>query len=200
MTWIANLIAESKRDVVFMWHITSGCFSGASVVVVPSEAEIGAAIAGLVAAGALIGFGDPDSPEFVVPQELLVDGESVAPRIDELRRNAPEEYQFLVFAVRESAAQPIAAADVMQLDDFTDGWEPVHVGPEGAALSIGGLNPWLHVHEWRRAQQEFIVVRHPAHRHERHRVWVYTVTINGRTTRFAAGELSNGVWGFYVPR
>lgn len=111
MTWIANLIAESKRDVVFMWHITSGRFSDASVVVPPSDAEIGMAIAGLVAAGALIGFGDPDSHEFVVPHVLLVNGKPAATRIDELRRNGPEDYEFLAFAVRESAAQPIAAAN-----------------------------------------------------------------------------------------
>lgn len=87
----------------------------------------------------------------------------------------------------------------MQLDDFTPGWEPVHVGFEGAALSIRGINPWLHMHEWRRVQEDCIVVPHPAHRLERHRAWVYEVMANGKTTRFAATELSNGVWGFYVP-
>lgn len=77
----------------------------------PSETEISEAIAGLVAAGALIGFGDPDSPEFVVSQELLVNGVPAASRIDELRRDAPEEYEFLAFAIRELAVQPFAAAD-----------------------------------------------------------------------------------------
>ena len=87
----------------------------------------------------------------------------------------------------------------MHLENFTEGWSPVHVGFEGAALSIGGINPWLHVHGWKRVQQDCIVVPHPAYRQERHRAWVYEVTSNGKTTRFAASELSNGVWGFYVP-
>jgi hypothetical protein len=87
----------------------------------------------------------------------------------------------------------------MHLENFTEGWSPVHVGLEGAALSIGGINPWLHVHGWKRVQQDCIVVPHPAYRQERHRAWVYEVTSNGKTTRFAASELSNGVWGFYVP-
>lgn len=88
----------------------------------------------------------------------------------------------------------------MQLEDFTEGWDPVHVGLEGAPLTIGGINPWLHINEWRRVQQDYIVVPHPSYRHERHRAWVYDVTSSGKTTRFAATELSNGVWGFYMPR
>jgi hypothetical protein len=87
----------------------------------------------------------------------------------------------------------------MQLEDFTEGWGPVHVALEGTALSIGGINPWLHANNWRMVQQEHIVVPHPSYRQERHRAWVYEVTSNGKTTRFAATELSNGVWGFYVP-
>lgn len=89
---------------------------------------------------------------------------------------------------------------VMHLEAFTAGWEPVHIGLEGAAFSIGGINPWLCVSSWRLAQQEHIVVPHPSYRSERHRAWIYEVTSNGKTTRFAAAELSNGVWGFYVPR
>jgi hypothetical protein len=91
-------------------------------------------------------------------------------------------------------------ANVMQLEDFTEGWEPVHVGLEGAALSIDGINPWQHATSWRRVQEAHIVVPHPSHRQERYRAWVYEITSNGKTMRFAATELSNGVWGFYVPR
>lgn len=88
----------------------------------------------------------------------------------------------------------------MQFEDFTEGWEPVHVGFEGAALSIGGINPWLHIENWKRVEQGWIIVPHPAYRQQRHRACIYEVTSNGKTTRFAATELSNGVWGFYVPR
>ncbi len=94
----------------------------------------------------------------------------------------------------------IRLSTVMELEDFTEAWDPVHVGLEGTPLTIDGVNPWQHTSDWRRVQRDYIVVPHPAYRHERHRAWVYEVTANGKTTRFAAAELSNGVWGFYVPR
>lgn len=35
---------------------------------------------------------------------------------------------------------PVArCGHVMQIEDFTEGWEPLHVGLEGAALSIDGI-------------------------------------------------------------
>lgn len=87
----------------------------------------------------------------------------------------------------------------MQSEEFTPGWEPVHVGFEDAAFSIGGVNPWAHARSWRRVSQDSIVVPHPSYRHQRHRAWVYEVDAHGKAIRFAAAELSNGVWGFYVP-
>ncbi len=100
MTWVANLIAELKRDLVFMWHITSGSFSSTPIVAAPSSTEINNIISELVAVGAMIGFGDPDSSELLVPQEILVNGKPSASRITKLRRDAPENYEFLAFAVR----------------------------------------------------------------------------------------------------
>ncbi|MCA0186589.1 MAG: hypothetical protein LCH90_11425 [Proteobacteria bacterium] len=88
----------------------------------------------------------------------------------------------------------------MQIEDFTEGWEPLHIGLEGTALSIDGINPWMHVASWQRVQGAQIVVRHPSYRQERQRAWIYEVHSNGKTIRFAATELSNGVWGFYVQR
>jgi hypothetical protein len=87
----------------------------------------------------------------------------------------------------------------MQLNDFTEGWEPIHVGFEGADLSIDGINPWLHINNWKKVQQKHIIVPHPSYRNQRHHASVYEVASNGKTTRFAAVELSNGVWGFYAP-
>jgi hypothetical protein len=88
----------------------------------------------------------------------------------------------------------------MQLEALTPGWAPVHVGLEGAAISISGVNPWRHINEWRSVQKIHIIVSHPSYPHQRHRAWVYEVTSNEKIIRFAATELSNGVWGFYVPR
>jgi hypothetical protein len=88
----------------------------------------------------------------------------------------------------------------MQLEEFTESWEPVHVGLEGAILSIAGINPSPHANNWRMTRRKSIVVPRPSYRQERHRAWVHEVTSNGKTIRFAAAELSNCVWGFYVPR
>ncbi len=31
-----------------------------------------------------------------------------------------------------------------------------------------------------------------------HKFYIYTVNINGQKQEFAAGEFSNGIWGFYL--
>lgn len=85
----------------------------------------------------------------------------------------------------------------MQLEDFTEGWASVHIGPEGGALSIEGVNPWSQC--WRRVSANAIVVPHPSYSQQRHRAWIYEVDGAGKVVQFAATELSNGVWGFYVP-
>lgn len=86
----------------------------------------------------------------------------------------------------------------MLTEEFTAGWKSIHVGLEGTPLSINGINPWLHVVNWQRVSQGHIVVPHPSYPSQRHRASVYEVTIPGKTICFAATELSNGVWGFYV--
>lgn len=85
----------------------------------------------------------------------------------------------------------------MPLEDFTHGWKSVHVGLEEDRLSLEGLDPWKL--KWKSMGEQSIVVPHPSHPHERHQAWVYEIEEAGKLVRFAAGELSNGVWGFYVP-
>lgn len=82
-------------------------------------------------------------------------------------------------------------------EELTLGWTPVHVGIEGDAISLNGINPWKF--EWKRILEEPIIVPHPSHLHERHQAWVYEVESSGKRLRFAAGELSPNVWGFYLP-
>lgn len=72
------------------------------------------------------------------------------------------------------------------------GWRNIHVGIEGDSLRINGLAIWRQ--EWRPAGADSLELPHPSHRHQRHRFDVY----DNNQVRFAAGELSNGVWGFYV--
>jgi hypothetical protein len=77
------------------------------------------------------------------------------------------------------------------------GWRDVHVGFEGDGVKINGVAIWRH--EWRRTGEDSLELPHPSHRHQRHSFNIYEVGSIDDPVRFAAGELSNGVWGFYVP-
>lgn len=77
------------------------------------------------------------------------------------------------------------------------GWRDVHVGFEGDGVRINGLAIWQQ--EWRRIGEVSLELPHPSHQHQRHRFDVYEAGSINSPVRFAAGELSNGVWGFYVP-
>jgi len=80
---------------------------------------------------------------------------------------------------------------------ITPGWRFVAIGLDGAAISLAGLNPWQL--KWRRLDEPAITVAHPSHPEQRHQMWIYELRNKNRTVKFAAGEYSNGVWGFYVP-
>ncbi|HEV7229113.1 hypothetical protein [Brevundimonas sp.] len=75
-------------------------------------------------------------------------------------------------------------------------WRSIHVGVEGDGVTISGLPVWQH--QWRPVRLS-VELPHPAHRSQRHRYDVYEIGEPPNAVRFAAGELSNGVWGFYVP-
>jgi hypothetical protein len=80
---------------------------------------------------------------------------------------------------------------------ISPGWEFVHIGFEGDVLQIGGLNPWTV--EWGQSVGR-ITVAHPQHPGQRHSLDIYRVVdSSGRPVMFAAGEFSNGVWGFFRP-
>ena len=53
-------------------------------------------------------------------------------------------------------------------------------------------------YDWERTG-EMATVRDPMH-HQEHQFNVYTVNIKGKTKKFAAGEFSNSVWGFFTKR
>ena len=79
----------------------------------------------------------------------------------------------------------------------TAGWRLVSIGLQDARVSLEGIDPWKH--EWRRCPQESITVAHPSYPAERHTMFVYEISARERTVKFATGEFSNGVWGFYLP-
>ncbi len=76
-------------------------------------------------------------------------------------------------------------------------WRAVHVGPEGDGLVIGGVAVWEHI--WRWTSEPPLELAHPSYPEQMHRYRVCEIRDLGVVIRFAAGELSNGVWGFYVP-
>ena len=72
-------------------------------------------------------------------------------------------------------------------------WRAVHAGPEGDELAI---EIWDRPR--RSAGEEALGLPHPDYPDQRHRFAIFDTGPPGNPIRFAAGELSNGVWGFYV--
>jgi hypothetical protein len=104
-------------------------------------------------------------------------------------------------AVSNLDSEPGERMDVAtRNDDVSPGWMPVGVVFDGQAIDLGGVDPWANgTKDWRPLGLR-IVVSHPAYPHQRHRADTYEIsTPVGRVVTFAATELSNGVWGFFVP-
>ncbi|HTQ15162.1 MAG TPA: hypothetical protein VMH86_14910 [Rhizomicrobium sp.] len=76
-------------------------------------------------------------------------------------------------------------------------WRAVHIGFEGDGLKIGGVDIWKQ--DWRRVKMNPLRLPHPAYPQQTHSYEVYDAGGETQIVRFAASELSNGVWGFYVP-
>lgn len=98
--WIGNLVREAARDLVFLWNVTSGSFGGSLSCTSASLRAQERAISALLAARCKVGFGDPDSSEWLEPTEILKEGSVNAERIFEMLAQHPEEYKLLVFAHR----------------------------------------------------------------------------------------------------
>lgn len=76
-------------------------------------------------------------------------------------------------------------------------WLALHVGVENDAFAIGGVPVWTQ--PWRPVGVPPVTLPHPAYAHQAHRFEIYDIGEGTTRRRFAAGELSNGVWGFYEP-
>ena len=81
--------------------------------------------------------------------------------------------------------------------DVTPGWKHIAIGVEGDKVALAGLDPWQL--EWHELGEPPITVAHPSYPQQRHPMCVYELRSGGKSVKFAAGEFSNGVWGFYVP-
>ena len=83
--------------------------------------------------------------------------------------------------------------------DITPGWRFVSIDVDGANVLIKGVNPWKFRDEWRAISDDPITVAHPCYPAQRHLMYVYELALPSGKIRFATGEFSNGVWGFYSP-
>jgi hypothetical protein len=81
--------------------------------------------------------------------------------------------------------------------DVTPGWRHIGTVPSWGPISIGGLIPWPL--EWHRLDEPLITVQDPRNPAQHHQLVVYELRAPDKTVRFAAGEFSNCIWGFYVP-
>ena len=80
---------------------------------------------------------------------------------------------------------------------FDQGWTEVHVGLERDDFELGGLKVWFE--SWRRVDGASLILWHPSYPQQRHSMEVFEIGDPANPIRFATGELSNGVWGFFVP-
>lgn len=75
------------------------------------------------------------------------------------------------------------------------GWQPAHLGSAHDGLRLDGLDVWAL--PWRPEASPAVMLPHLAHPGQMHDFAIYTIDDGHTATRFAAQELSNGVWGFY---
>ncbi|MBV9829249.1 MAG: hypothetical protein JO001_26830 [Alphaproteobacteria bacterium] len=89
-------------------------------------------------------------------------------------------------AALEAAAPPEPAA-----------WCVRHIGFERDGFILDGIDIWAV--PWGRASGS-VLLPHPAYPAQQHAYSIYEAGGQANGSIFAAGELSNGVWGFYTPR
>jgi hypothetical protein len=85
---------------------------------------------------------------------------------------------------------------------ITPGWRFVAIVCSSDPVDLEGLNPWDH--KWVGDWSKRVIVAHPSYPAQRHDMSVYEMRGLDRqgierAVRFAAGEFSNSVYGFYLP-
>lgn len=76
-------------------------------------------------------------------------------------------------------------------------WDAVGIVAEGNEISIFGLNLWSL--DWTRLPEAPVELPHPQHQTQRYLMRVFKIESGNVTIRFAAAEVSAGVWAFYQP-
>jgi len=77
-------------------------------------------------------------------------------------------------------------------------YEEVGVVAESQRILLKGLNPWQH--DWVCLAGKTVQLPHPQYKQQMHEMRHYTLSYEGQTITFAAGEVSMNVWGFYLVR
>jgi hypothetical protein len=67
---------------------------------------------------------------------------------------------------------------------------------DGEPIDLAGVNPWDFV--WQEFRGRPLVVPNPSYPGQRHKLDLYSIQTNGGLVQFAAGEVSAGVWVFYL--
>lgn len=78
---------------------------------------------------------------------------------------------------------------------FKKSWKHKITGVDGNCI-LFGVN--IFDYEWNDTGEKITIID-PQY-HQEHSINVYNVDINGTLKRFAAGEFSNCVWGFYLEK
>lgn len=76
------------------------------------------------------------------------------------------------------------------------GWRLVGVVFGGSAVTVSGVDPWSY--KWQ-STGDAIDVPHPSYPSQIHVLGIWGIDTDHGPRRFAAGELSSGVWCFYEP-
>lgn len=97
-SWVAELLSEAERDLVFLRNIRRGSYGGLGVA--PDKPTLEKVIEGLVTGGCMVGFGDPSFPNWSVPPELQVPSGHLPAAIIQLWEASPEENEFITLALR----------------------------------------------------------------------------------------------------
>ncbi|MCW0483668.1 hypothetical protein [Gaoshiqia sediminis] len=72
-------------------------------------------------------------------------------------------------------------------------WKHKKTVPDGEKCKLNGINVWDY--KWIPTQNS-IIVKDPLYKQD-HKMQIFEIKTDNKTVTFAAGEFSNGVWGFY---
>jgi hypothetical protein len=78
---------------------------------------------------------------------------------------------------------------------MTDEWTLINIVTDGTPIYLDGINLWDY--EWVSLNESKIHVPHPQYPAQEHSMDVYEIKSDEKKVKFAAGEFSNCVWGFY---